>query len=275
MTIQEMKEKKKEAGFSNKQLAELSGVPLGTLQKIFSGETESPRYETIRALEGVLNSVGSGAESDLSRDSRLVRETSSSYGALHAEEPVKKQQGTYTLADYYALPEDQRVELIDGVFYDMTAPSTFHQILAGEAYRQISNYIQTHKGRCIPFISPVDVQLDCDDKTMVEPDVAIVCDKGKIIRRCIMGAPDFVLEVISPGTRRKDYTTKMMKYMNAGVREYWVVDPDKQMIFVYFFESESCCPGIFALDADVPVHIYDGALVINLASVLEWIPEGQ
>ena len=77
--------------------------------------------------------------------------------------------------------------------------------MAGELHRQISNFIIEQKGDCVPFISPVDVQLDNDDRTMVEPDVVIVCNPDQIIRRCILGAPDFVLEVISPSTKRKDY----------------------------------------------------------------------
>ncbi len=264
MTIQEMKEKKKELGFSNAKLSELSGVPIGTLQKIFSGETTSPRYETIRALESVLD-VNHYRHPFPQSDG--VREAGVEYGS------AVRTQGQYTLEDYYKLPDDQRVELIDGVFYDMAAPATVHQLLAGEIHRQIANYIIGKKGTCIPFISPVDVQLDCDEKTMLQPDVAIVCDRSKIIRRCIYGAPDFMLEVISPSTKRKDFTIKLSKYMNAGVREYWLVDPYKQMVFVYFFESETCCPGIYPIDDSIPVNIYEGDLQICLADMMGWIME--
>ena len=161
------------------------------------------------------------------------------------------------------------MELIDGVFYDMTAPATFHQLMAGELHRQISNFIIEQKGDCVPFISPVDVQLDNDDRTMVEPDVVIVCNPDQIIRRCILGAPDFVLEVISPSTKRKDYTIKLAKYQNAGVREYWLVDPYQKVVLVYFFEDETY-PVIYPIDGDIPVNIYEGKLVLSFARIGEW-----
>ncbi len=116
------------------------------------------------------------------------------------------------------------------------------------------------------------MQLDRDEKTMVQPDVIIVCNPDDLLtKKNIFGAPDFVLEVISPGTKRKDYTTKLSKYQNAGVREYWIIDPEKAMIFVYFFESESCCPGIYPMDADVPVNIFNGALIISLKTIVPWL----
>ena len=85
------------------------------------------------------------------------------------------------------------------------------------------------------YIAPVDVQLDCDDKTMVEPDVIILCDRSKDINRCIYGAPDFVAEVLSKSTRRKDIGVKTYKYANAGVREYWMIDPKDMKVIVYTF----------------------------------------
>lgn len=192
MTVQEMKERKKELGYSNAMVAELSGVPLGTVQKIFSGATASPRYETLRALEAVLKkkSAYSFSEGDGSR----VEESAAPY--------LTKKQGEYTLEDYYNLPEDQRFELIDGVIYDMTAPTTIHQSILGRIYAHLLYHIDAKGGQCIPMISPVDVQLDCDDKTMVEPDVIIVCDRNKIIRRCVYGAPDFVRKCF-PSPQRK------------------------------------------------------------------------
>ncbi len=249
MTIQEMKEKKQEKGYSYAQIAELSGVPLGTVQKIFSGETTSPRYDTLRALE------------------QLFAEP------LGVKEAVSYQahtQGTYTVDDYRALPEDQRVELIDGFFYDMVTPPFLHQRIAGEIYRQIANFIMERGGSCQPFVSPVDVQLDCDEKTMVQPDVGILCHEDKIKKWGVYGAPDFVLEIISPSTKRKDCTKKLSKYMDAGVREYWILDTYQQKLIVYFFESE-LCPVIYGLDEPVPIAIYDGALEIRFEHIKRWI----
>ena len=112
MTIEEMKDKKKEKGYSYEQMADLSGIPLGTIQKIFSGETKSPRYDTLIALE------------QLFTEPLEVRETASCYNA--------DRNGSYTLDDYYALPDDQRVELIDGYFYTMLSPTFGHQSIAGD-----------------------------------------------------------------------------------------------------------------------------------------------
>lgn len=251
MTIEEMKKKKSEKGYSYAQMAELTGVPLSTIQKIFSGETTSPRYDTLQALEALF------------READCVREE-----ALYSVE----RQGGYTIEDYYALPDEQRVELIDGAFYDMAAPAFDHQRIVGEIHRQIANYIYENKGDCIPAISPVDVQLDCDNKTMVQPDVAIICHPERIRKRVVYGAPDFVLEVLSPSTRRKDCVIKMYKYEKAGVRECWFLDPNQKKLLVYFFEGDSC-PTIYELEGSVPVRIYDGRLSINLQDISRWIEE--
>ena len=119
-------------------------------------------------------------------------------------------------------------------------------------------------------MSPIDVQLDCDEKTIVQPDVAILCQRDKMKRWGIYGAPDFVLEVISPSTRRKDYTKKLIKYMNAGVREYWILDTYQKNLLVYFFESE-VCPVIYGLDQSVPVGIFNGELQIEFSNIVKWV----
>ena len=255
MTIQEMKEKKREKGYSYALMSELSGVPLGTIQKIFSGETVSPRYDTIQALEGLF------------RDSPMVCEESAAY-----QVNSRHTQGSYTIDDYRALPEEQRVELIDGYFYDMAAPTPLHQRIAGEVYRQIANFVMERDGSCIPLISPIDTQLDCDEKTMVQPDVAILCQNDKVKTWGVYGAPAFVLEVISPSTRRKDYTKKLSKYMAAGVREYWILDAYQQKLIAYFFESE-ICPVIYGLNEPVALGIYNGELEITFSYIAKWIEE--
>lgn len=250
MTIEEMKQKKRERGYSYAQIAGLSGVPMGTIQKIFNGETQNPRYNTLMAIERVFT------------EPMMAREAIPEY-------EVEKKPGTYTIEDYRALPDDQRVELINGYFYDMAAPTTFHQLMSGEIHRQVSNYIIEEGGNCIPFIAPVDVQLDNDEMTMIQPDVVIVCDKGQIVKRNIMGAPDFVLEIISPGTKTRDYVIKLFKYENAGVREYWIVDPYQGRVMVYFFQNENY-PAIYPIDADIPVNIYEGKLVLEFDRIVKW-----
>jgi len=156
----------------------------------------------------------------------------------------------------------------------MSSPTFGHQSIGGEIHRQIANYIMEHGGDCRPFIAPVDVQLDCDNKTMVQPDVGIVCDPSKIKRFGIYGAPDFLVEVISPSTKKKDYALKLSKYMEAGVREYWILDFRQEKILVYFFESD-IYPVIYGFDQPVPVNIYDGNLKIDFSNIARWLEEGM
>lgn len=254
MTIQEMKEIKKKKGYSYMQIAELAGVPLGTVQKVFSGETQSPRYETLLALEKFF---------ERESNSSMLNEGVSAYG-------TEKMQGEYTIEDYYAMPDERRAELIDGVIYDMSAPSVNHQRIGGEIYRQIANYIYGNQGKCIPMMSPVDVRLDCDNKTMVQPDVLILCDSNKIRKWGIMGSPDFVLEVLSLSTKRKDCIKKLEKYREAGVKEYWMIDPYKRKLIVYRFEEE-LYPTVCGLEGDAPVGIFGGNLLIDLNVINEMI----
>ena len=252
MTIKEMKERKKELGYTCAQIAGLSGVPLGTVQKIFSGATASPRYDTLTELEKVLAPP----------DPSSIREPQAVYGG--------KQQGDYTLEDYYQIPDERRVELIDGVIYDMASPTSFHQLITGLIHMKLLSHVLDRRGKCLPMISPIDVQLDCDNRTMVQPDVVIVCDRDKVIERCIYGAPDFVIEVISRSSARRDAVIKLNKYMAAGVREYWIIDPDRQKVLVYRFQKEEY-PLIYGFDAQIPVEIWDDGFAIDFREVYEHI----
>lgn len=181
-----------------------------------------------------------------------------------------KRQGEYTVQDYCALPDDIRVELIDGVIYYMGAPSCIHQLTVGEIFRQIANFIHDNNGDCYPLLSPLDVQLNQDNKNMLQPDVGIVCDKELIKNQTnVYGAPDFVVEVISPSSKKRDYTIKLAKYQNAGVREYWIVDPYRKTVLVYFFEND-VNPTIYPLDSTISVNIYNGRLVIDFSKIAQW-----
>ena len=115
-----------------------------------------------------------------------------------------------------------------------------------------------------------DVQLDCDEKTMVEPDVLIVCDRDKIINRCVYGAPDFIIEILSKSTKKKDSVIKLNKYLNAGVREYWMIDPMKKKVIVYDFDHDEY-PVIYGFDGKVPVGIWNGDLAIDFAEVYDHV----
>ncbi len=289
MTIDEIKAAKKNSGYSVKELARLSGVPYGTLQKLFGGTTSSPRRDTLCRLEAFFISLVSSGTAGYPEDSpaskSLFREGEAVYDADHgdskaavregayayaADSSYGKIQGEYTLEDYLALPDERRVELIDGVFYDMSAPTVSHQLIAGEIHRVIANFIHDHKGPCVPAIAPCDVQLDCDDKTILQPDVFITCDRSKFHNARLFGAPDFIIEILSPSTRKKDLFIKLNKYQNAGVREYWVVDLKNKEVLVYLFGTEDFLT-TYPLSDMVPVGIYDGDLKINFAEIMEYI----
>ncbi len=145
----------------------------------------------------------------------------------------------YTIKDIYELPDGQRAELIDGRIYWMAPPKTKHQAISFALSRKIADYIESKDGNCKVFPAPFAVFLNADDKTYVEPDLSVICDGEKIDEDGYNGAPDWILEIVSPGTRRMDYMIKLFKYRAAGVREYWIVDPDKNRITVYHFEADT------------------------------------
>ena len=135
-------------------------------------------------------------------------------------------------------------------------------------------FIRENQGNCLVIPAPFDVQLDCDDRTIVQPDLVVTCRKERLLKQGLYGAPDLVIEITSTSTRKMDYTKKMIKYMEAGVREYWIVDLQKRKVVTYFFEEDPI-PLIYSFYDKVPVRIYDGRLEINfaeLSQVLESIP---
>ena len=137
---------------------------------------------------------------------------------------------THTIDDIYALPEGKRAELIDGKIYYMAPPSRKHQRLTVELSTLINNYIKSNHGSCEVDIAPFAVFLNADDKNYVEPDISVVCDPKKLNDKGCVGAPDWIIEIVSPGSRHMDYFTKLCKYRTAGVHEYSIIEPYKQMI---------------------------------------------
>lgn len=148
------------------------------------------------------------------------------------------QEKTYTIEDILALPENMRAELIDGQIYYQAAPSRIHQKLVSEFTQILGYHIKTQGGSCEVYPAPFAVNLTANDKTYVEPDISVICDPDKLTDRGCSGAPDLIIEVVSPSTRSMDYLKKLFKYRTAGVREYWIVDHEKNMILVYNFEKD-------------------------------------
>lgn len=171
---------------------------------------------------------------------------------------------TYTIDDIYALPEGERAELIDGRIYYMAPPSRKHQELAGELFGTIREYIKSNHGSCKPYIAPFAVFLNEDDRNYVEPDISVICDAKKLNDKGCVGAPDWIIEIVSPSSRHMDYSTKLFKYHAAGVREYWIVDSEKNRITVYTFEAD--CVEEYAFTDAIPSGIYPG-FSINLSKL--------
>lgn len=169
--------------------------------------------------------------------------------------PLLKER-LFTIDDIYALPDGQRAELIDGVIYDMSPPSRKHQKLTMELAFAIRSYIGTNGGDCEVYPAPFSVFLNENDKTYVEPDISVICDKNKLTDKGCNGAPDWIIEIVSPGSKRMDYSIKLFKYRSSGVREYWIVDPDKNRIMVYYFEAEEDSMEEYSLIDKVKVNIY-------------------
>ena len=176
-------------------------------------------------------------------------------------------ENSYTTDYIYSLPEGQRAELIDGVIYDMAPPNRLHQKLVMNLSAEIRNYIKKNNGSCEVYPAPFAVFLNKDDKTYVEPDISVICDKSKLDDRGCNGAPDWITEIASPSTKRTDYGVKLFKYRSAGVREYWIVNPLTKTVNVYDLEKEELTDQ-YSFDDNIQVCIYND-LTINIAELLK------
>ena len=176
------------------------------------------------------------------------------------------QPTSYTEEDYYSLPENVRAELIDGQFYYMAAPGRMHQEILSALHAAIYNYIKSNGGSCKVYPAPFAVKISKEKDTVVEPDISVICDPDKLTDRGCPGAPDWIIEIISPGNPGHDYIRKLNLYMNSGVREYWIVNPMKSTVTVYDFEHEKGTDQYVFKDT-IPVCIYED-LSINIAHLL-------
>ncbi len=166
-----------------------------------------------------------------------------------------RQEKAYTIEDIYTLPDGERAELIDGKIYYMAPPNTKHQRLVHFFDREIGNYIQNNNGECEVLPAPFAVFLNEDEINYVEPDISVICDRDKITDKGCNGAPDWIIEIVSPGNKPMDYFTKLFKYRSAGVREYWIVDPTREVVTVYRFEKETMEQ--YSFGEDIPVGLYE------------------
>ena len=166
----------------------------------------------------------------------------------------------YTYADYLQWDDDERYELIGGVPYLMASPSQQHQEILTEFSRQFSNFLRGKP--CKGFVAPFDVRLfpqnDHIDDTVVQPDFLVVCDRNKLDGNACNGAPDFVAEILSPSSSKRDRITKKAQYGWAGVKEYWIIDPKDRMLEKHVLENGKYAHEWFDASAPVPVSIFPG-----------------
>ncbi len=175
-----------------------------------------------------------------------------------------KADGRFTYKDYKNWPEDERWELIHGIAWSMSpAPRRHHQTLVLQLANQLANFFAGKP--CRPHIAPVDVFLPEGDEALdetdivVQPDIFVVCDRSKLIEEGVRGAPDFVIEILSPTTALKDQSEKRMLYETHGVREYWIVNPNTMETFIYILrDGKYGLPTVASLLNEVPVSLFPG-----------------
>lgn len=176
----------------------------------------------------------------------------------------------YTIHDIYELPEGERAELIEGDIFYMAAPSRKHQDIVSFFTKIIGNYIDEKEGDCRVYPAPFAVFLKTEEEdseytNYVEPDISVICDSKRLDDKGCKGAPDWIIEIVSPASRKMDYYLKLTLYQMNGVREYWIVDPERKIVIVYDFEHMSPA-GLYRLTDKINVGIYD-SLEIDLSSM--------
>lgn len=155
---------------------------------------------------------------------------------------VDGEKREYTVEDILALPEGERGELIDGELFMMASPAMVHQMVLMWMSAKVFHYIEKKDGKCKVFPAPFAVFLKNDNKNYVEPDIVVVCDRDKLDEQGCHGAPDWAVEIVSPSSKVMDYCRKLEAYRTAGIREYWIVDPERETVIVYALEhGEAPC----------------------------------
>ncbi|MCL2442835.1 MAG: Uma2 family endonuclease [Treponema sp.] len=168
--------------------------------------------------------------------------------------------GSYTYADYLKWDGPERYQLINGEVFMMASPSVAHQAILMELSVKFGSWLQGKT--CQVFAAPLDVRLfpreDKTDNTVVQPDLLVVCDNKKLSKGSVNGAPDLIIEIISPSNTHSGLFYKFQHYLKAEVREYWVIDPEGKTIHVHIFDNGRYISTIYEGNARIPVSILPG-----------------
>ncbi|MDE7417180.1 MAG: helix-turn-helix domain-containing protein [Lachnospiraceae bacterium] len=184
----------------------------------------------------------------------------------HSDNMPLQQGRCCTVKDFYNMPGYIRAELISGQVIYMAAPSTMPQIISSELHFAINSYIKSKGGHCRVLTSPISVQLRPEDDTILQPDISVICDTGKLTDNGCIGAPDWIIEIVSPSNPSHDYITKLGIYHDAGVREYWTVDAQNNEIHVYNMDSGAFITKTYSFHDTVKSGIYED-LYIDFSSL--------
>lgn len=293
MTVEEIRKRKKRLKLTTQQLAILAELPLGTVSKILTGETKNPSYLTIEKLEATIEKEEMLARveayqkamhqyflehpedegnqkkfEEIYRKVNRLNDAPIPYAVPKDEEPVMYgslalRDQRMTINELSKMGESRDLQLIDGQLIVSEMAGVSHQRMVKRLGRAISDFVEKKQGTCEVFDVGVNVYLDEDEYTLVIPDLAVVCNPSQITERGVVGAPDWVIEVVSPSTRQNDYHKKLHKYMDAGVREYWIVDMDRRMVSVCI-NGEPMQVTIYSFEDEIPVHIYGGDLCLSI-----------
>lgn len=264
MDIKNLKMRKKALKLTNQNIADLTDIPVSTINKIFSGATKSPRYDTLLAIEDVIGKKEMESD-EITRyeygkcmDNPMMVKETSNYAFTSRR---------YTEKDLDQLPPGSFAELMDGVLYFKGMPSLTHERIICRMTKKINDYIEKHHGSCEVFSSHYAMRLrDADAKgdetNVMLPDIMVVCNPDILTEELCDGPADWIVEVVSPYNAKNDYQKKSYHYRKGGIREYWIVDPQKRIVTVFDYESEQMTQQegitIYSFEEQIPVRIYPG-----------------